>query len=915
MIARHVSVCHMLTGAMLVLLVCGTPAKAAPMGEAATKVHGISNNNGTLEIGKIGYDHANITPTGFSSTDVQPYASTEVETEAETATTSLPITIKEMALTEVAVVTELKGRDQQVIARELANEVASMKDVTVDDSDFVAATTFGTNFPHQMHTATTTITISPATETPIVPSGATESPAILGELVRAAAAANEILAAALNVATMAVSKINITTPATKVDVANLPTTLQPKAAPNTTSADNHEQVNYSEGLLETTEVNKWQHNDVENTEVNTAIPNYTTPPLGKENKAFGVSVSAEVNHKNLPVKELERIRENQTTIPIDIQKTPAESITKSAPEEATDLTDTDHEVSESMNIEKTKESQESLALSPPRSDKNFGTSTTDAENLVINIIDNIAIQTEPAVESTIYVASITTEKVNGTTETEDLKQVQQDQSLRETGENATEYAVRTTTTESLETLIAVESEAQVPNKIDFVSEKEVLETITTISEPTTIEDSSSNILSIASESILPTNKTITATTIERLTDENLTTETETNQQINYTTIAPVLVITTTGVLEEDMSSTESSDVKTSILETDNIAATEQSEMLVGDIQQTTTSSSPTLTSDSITETSDEQQTERSAKETTTVSAGELFTSFEKDEETAQNSLEAIKTTTNFIDGEITGTGIPLEENISTQSEISPTEASKNLANFKVFPNGAQQTTTEDITTLRNNAETTTYTTKAPATQPSEMDDTKTGTTTEIRETITATTEEELSTTIKTAENKLDSEDVAESEARAAAEVEEKPLYTSTVNEQLQQQRVVNESDSAKTTTNTIVTTEESAIEDADAATSTTTADIIATTTNLIPEVDVTTIILSTTPEQYITTTTTTTLSPMSLIVAEHEARSLDKTPPRVSRIVNEDGVEVLTGYSIVHQMQAAALAALATDGA
>uniref|UniRef100_A0A0K8UPF2 Zonadhesin n=1 Tax=Bactrocera latifrons TaxID=174628 RepID=A0A0K8UPF2_BACLA len=947
--ARHTLVCHMLTCALAALLLFGAPAKGAPMGEAAITAEGTSNKSGALEIGKIEYDFFNTIHTEFPSTDSQPYTSPKVETEAEMATTLLPMTMEEMALAEIAVVVaklattaaaELEGRDQveegyreqisrrakkdrqQDFARELTNVGASVEDVTVDDRGFVVATTFRTSFPHQIDTTTTTTPMSPTTSTAIASSITTESPAILGELVRAAVAANEILAAALNVATMAVPNINITTPTTKVDVANLATI---------TAVANHAQVNDSEVLLETTEMNAWQHNNVENIEVTSAIPDYTILPQGKKNEAlennaeYEAIISAEANEENLAAKELERIRLHQTTTPVDIQETTTESTTISAEEETTNLcnmdsvlspsrnlTDMDHEVSESMIIEKRKESQQSLALPPTSSDKNFENATPGGTNLVINTTDNIATQTEPVAEATTFVAPLTKEKINETTETEDLQQVQRDDPLRESGENASELAVRTTTTESLETLIAVESEARLPNKIDLPSEKESLETVTTTSELATIEDSSSNKLSITSESIWSTNETTTITTVE-----NITTETATNQQITYTTIAPIQVITTRGALEEDTITTESPGGKTNILKMYNVAVTERGKMLKDDIQQTTISYSPTYTSNSITETS---QTEHPALETTTVSAEELFTSFDKEEKTTQNSLVNLEITTKFIEEEITRTVIPLEENISTQREISPAEASTIQANFEVFPNTqptemSQQISTEDIMILNNNPETTTS-----AKQPSELDDPKRFTSAEIRKTLLATAEKELSTN-KT-ENKLDSKNVAESEASTAtttmAAIEEQTPHTSTVKEQLQQQNVVNESDSATITTNTAATTEESSIENVDVATTTNTADVIPTTTSIMPKLDVTTIILSTTPETDVTTstkTTTTTLSPMSLIVAEHEARSLDKTPPRVSRIVNEDGVEVLTGYSIVHQMHAGALAALVAAGA
>uniref|UniRef100_A0A034V885 ethanolamine kinase n=1 Tax=Bactrocera dorsalis TaxID=27457 RepID=A0A034V885_BACDO len=886
--ARHSKVCHMLTCALAALLVCGAPAKAAPMGEAAITAERTSNKSGTLEIGKIDYDIVNTIHTEFPSTDTQPYTSTEAETEAEIATTLLPMTIEEMALAEVALVVaklattttaELEGRDQvkegyteqirrsakkdrqQVFARELPNVGASVEDVTVEDRGFVAATTFRTSLPHQIDTTTTTTPMSPITST--ASSITTESPAILSELVRAAVAANEILAAALNVATMAVPNINITTPTTKVDIANLATI---------TAVANHALVNDSEVLLETTEMNTWQHNNVENIEVTSAIPDYTILPQWKKNEALknNPDDEAEANEENLPAKELEGIQQHQTTKPVDIQEATTESITISADEETTNLSnmdsvlsprrnlsDMDHEVSESMIIEKRKEPQQTLALPPPSSDKDFENATPDGKNLVINTTGNIATQTEPDAESTTFVASFTKEKLHESTETEDLKQMKKNESLRESGENTSELAVRTTTTESLETLIAVESEARLPNKVDFPSDKESLETITTTSELTTIEDSSSNKLSIASESIWPTNETTTIST-----DENLTTESATNQQITYTTIAPKIVITTTGALEEDMITTESPDVKTDMLKMYNIAVSERSKMLTEDIQQTTLSSSPTYTSNSITETS---QTEHPELETSTVSAEALFTSFDKEEKTTQNSLETIETTTKFIEEEITRTGIPLEENISTQSEISPTEASTILANFEEFPNAqptemSQQTSTEDITILYNNPETTTSTNKVSAKQPSELDDPKRLTSAEIRKTLLATTEKELST--KTTENKLDSEDVAESEASTAtttmAAIEEQPHHTSTAKEQLQQQRVISEGDSATITTNTAATTEESTVENVDVATTTTTADIIPITTSIMPKLDVTTIIISTTPETDVTTTTTTT---------------------------------------------------------
>ncbi|XP_067622837.1 mucin-22 [Eurosta solidaginis] len=92
-------------------------------------------------------------------------------------------------------------------------------------------------------------------------------------------------------------------------------------------------------------------------------------------------------------------------------------------------------------------------------------------------------------------------------------------------------------------------------------------------------------------------------------------------------------------------------------------------------------------------------------------------------------------------------------------------------------------------------------------------------------------------------------------------------------------------------------------------TTTTTAAQETTTTTTTTAVPETTTTTTPVPE----TTTTTTLSPMSLIIAEHEARTLDKTPSRVRRIINDDGVEVLSGYSIVHRIHAAAWAALAEE--
>lgn len=808
--------CHTLTCALLALIGCGcAPAKAAPMGEPATTVQGSVT---TLEMSKVGHDLANTIAIGVSSIGVQPYASTDVDIEAKLAPTSLPMTNEEMALAELAAVVgdlattsvaELKSRDQgkeekkqirrraeedrqQVIARKLANVVEAMEGVTISDSDFIAATTFKTSFPHQINNTATTTTISQTTATSLVPLTATESPAVLAELVRAAAVANEILAAALNVATIS-------------------------------------------------------------------------------------------------------------------------------------------------------------PLPPPSSNKDFQNSTPDDGNLVTNTTDDMMAQTEPAVESTTHVDAVTTEKVNETTEIEAMifkgvKKEHKDQGLSE--ENATEHAVKPTTTESLETLIAVESEARIPKNILIPEEEALQESTTTIPEITTIEYNSSYKLPMVSESILTTNEAITVTAPS--TEETLPTETTTNQQVTCTTVASLLGITTTGAQEEVMATTESPDLKKIILQTDNIAPPEQSEKLVNTVQQTTTSSNPIDSSNSITETSYEQQTERPAVETTTVFAEEFSTSTENNKETAQNSPEVIDATTSFIEQKITGTRISLAENTATQnaepmheierlptessrsstdapllsitttlaSEVQHSEASTNQANFELFPNAeliefSPQITTEGviITTLRSSSDTKTSANKASAIQLPEMDG-------------TASTEEVLNATVTNIVKTVESEDVVDPEVKivtTVALIEEQPLYATKVKQQ--QQLVANESYSATTTTNTIVTTEESTIEDADVkssaaviTTSKTTVDIIVTTPST-SEVEVKTLISTNTPEPDTTSTTTTTLSPMSLIVAEHEARSLDKTPPRVNRIVNEDGVEVLTGYSIVHHMHAATLAALATEGA
>uniref|UniRef100_A0A0A1WUY2 Zonadhesin n=1 Tax=Zeugodacus cucurbitae TaxID=28588 RepID=A0A0A1WUY2_ZEUCU len=988
MISRHVSVCYSLTCALLAFLVCAcAPVRAAPTGEPDTAAQGSA---ATLEVSRIRYDLANTIPIGFAAANAQSYVSTDVDTEAEVAPTSLPMTNEEMALAEVAAVVaelattaaaELKVRDQgedvakeqlgnsrsvkadrqEVNAPELANVVEALDGVTVNNDDFITATTFRTNLPHQINTTPITTTISPSAAHPIAPSTATESPAILDELVRAAVAANEILAAALNVATMAVTNINATVATTTTQGApNLATTLQPEAASSTTAVADQAQMSDSEILPEPT---AWQPNEIEKlstttiAEVTTAIPDYTTTSAAVADKPTdNASVSIEVNDDTFFVKELE-------TTPIDIQETTIASKEKSAAAETTDfskvggltnsdedpkrtLADADNEVSESMRIEKSKESQETLSSPPPNRDNDLENSTSDAENLVINTIGNIMTQTEPVAESATDVVPVTTENLNETAEIEELKF--EEDKIEQKGEGDENM---TTTTESLETLIAVESEARVPSKSVLISEKDALEeTTTTTPQQTTI----------MSESIMATNEATTTTTAAT-TEKDLLTETTTIEATTNTTVAPTILITTTGAQEGNIATTESADIKT-----DGPSASEQSEKLEEAIVETTTPTSPTDVSNIITEASDENQivaittSKLPAAEATTIFEEELSTSplalTENYKETAD-----IETSTNSIEEPITVTRIPFIENtyiqstesiptttepLSTESSRSSTDAptlptittlateeiqhlevSANQANFEAFPNAAltevspQITTqrTEDITTttLSTSPETTTTSsaTTAPEIEDTILGFTKVDSTAQIREQMPTTTEEVLGTTIITTEKTTKSEDAVEPEAKTdtttVATIEEQPFHMTTEKED----------DSALTTTNTIVAREESTTDDADVtssaeALSTTTPITADITTVSTPEVEVTTTISTTTPEPDITTTTTTTtLSPMSLIVAEHEARSLDRTPPRVSRIVNEDGVEVLTGYSIVHHMHAAALAALAAEGA
>uniref|UniRef100_W8B8J6 Zonadhesin n=1 Tax=Ceratitis capitata TaxID=7213 RepID=W8B8J6_CERCA len=517
-----------------------TTAYAAPLNEPTASTTTPEGLAATLEISKLDADLSNSIPNGFASADgatLHPYASTEVDTVAELAPTSLPMTKEEMALAEVAAVVaelatttaaELKVKEEgkyaedeleamqriwrnaeeakrQVIAHEIANAVDTLEGGRLsDEKDFVTVETVDT---------TTTMT----------PTATTESPQILNELVRAAAAANEILAAALNAANLAATSTNMTNATAVVANENtIATTVQPVRAINTEAgsvdglAAATARVNDNEGLSEAVDAVTWRPN-VSKTkatnvgvEVNgektiatattaaTTVERVSTDTTGDLNVSFGAG----------GVQEFEKLPEIPTTT------TTIASITNSADEvvneqpnvepilwragdfllehsdsalnkeemptelmEVTSEESTEHtKTKEFENAERAMESLETTPISgdiSPQSTelpKDFEASTPHPNNGA----DGAVVRTQTnIVETANQVAPQATDTDKEFSETQiaevvEVKQAQIAQDDSEVNETTTSSTSENsnlipTTTEPLETLIAVESEAQKPN--------------------------------------------------------------------------------------------------------------------------------------------------------------------------------------------------------------------------------------------------------------------------------------------------------------------------------------------------------------------------------------------------------------------------------------------------------------------
>ncbi|CAD6999413.1 unnamed protein product [Ceratitis capitata] len=1055
-----------------------TTAYAAPLNEPTASTTTPEGLAATLEISKLDADLSNSILNGFASADgatLQPYASTEVDTVAELAPTSLPMTKEEIALAEVAAVVaelatttaaELKVKEEgkyaedeleamqriwrnaeeakrQVIAHEIANAVDTLEGGRLsDEKDFVT-----------VETVDTTATMSPT--------ATTESPQILNELVRAAAAANEILAAALNAANLAATSTNMTHATAVVANENtIATTVQPVRAINTEAgsvdglAAATARVSDNEGLSEAVDAVTWRPN-VSKTkatnvgvEVNgektiatattaaTTVERVSTDTTGDLNVSFGAG----------GVQDFEKSPEIKASTQLNVQEKPTTtttiaSITNSADEVVneqpnvepilwragdfllehnhsalnkeempTELMEVTIEVAESTEHTKTKElasaerAMESLETTPVSGDispqstelpKDFEASTPHPNNgahrEVVRTQTNI-------VETANQVAPQATDTDKEFSETQiaevvEVKQAQIAQDDSEVNETTTSSlseipTLIPPTTEPLETLIAVESEAQEPNTIISTAWNELEKTATTTTpEVATVAENVAPLQPTYSElnhqqvitTITPDEKeAATESAYEIHSDISLTTNTTpaaAQHENSFTTgnSADQAESTTTSLASNQHTTTPIS-TQTELpkiseaVATDALPITTEHSVAAALEISLDTRQLPTTTLSAAVQHADTTQFSGGTEETTTpaeattIPSEVLQATSAASHQITESTAERIQATTYLIESKDSSTDVPLAPFTTTTATIEElpepevTTRQPELEAYAVVVGSTEipQSVAVPSLEITNTADTLTATLSSGSAGVS---------TTETATTLTAIESAVPDMTTPAAESgELHTETVeravevktveADPVTTNSALVEEQPLHIRTTTEPQQQAYSGSDGESESesiTTPTTAGKTEEVECEtvtttnipnQVDITTTTTTTtttstpehEIIAITTTSPPETTTITTTTTTTsaPEPELittttttsqpettttTTTTTTTLSPMSLIVAEHEARSLDRTPPRVSRIVSEDGVEVLTGYSIVHHIYAAALAAFEAGGA
>ncbi|XP_017493063.1 PREDICTED: mucin-17-like, partial [Rhagoletis zephyria] len=429
-------------------------AQTAPAGEPTAVAEGLA---ATLEISKLSAESANSITTDFSAVNVenaQPYATTEVDTEAELAPTSLPMTSEEIALAEVAAVVaelttaaaadikaqeqasdeerqwQVRRRAEEAKRQAIEREIASAVEMLEDEKDSGAVTTLTTSFADVIGTTTTA---QPTTAAPTT----TVGPVILNELVRAAAAANEILAAALNAATMAGTNITIATTA-DVASADTTTTTKPDRATNTELAigDGLLAVSDSETLPEG-EVT-WQPSEIETTSIATtttkAIMNIETADAATTIPITTIAsetthseptpianISNEINGDNLLDKSLESEgwREAVTNSPQQLVVTVRPKVS-AEPTTTTLVTEGTTETLEAQSNTETVSSLDSAALlehfnkSPDSEDTKYSMESVDHEGAESKKV----ITTKKAEESTETTPPTAENEVEG--ETKDL---------------------------------------------------------------------------------------------------------------------------------------------------------------------------------------------------------------------------------------------------------------------------------------------------------------------------------------------------------------------------------------------------------------------------------------------------------------------------------------------------------------
>ncbi|XP_036329215.1 mucin-17-like [Rhagoletis pomonella] len=1147
MLTLHALSGYRLPCVLAVLLYFSMPAaQTAPSSELTAVAEGLA---ATLEISKLSSESANSISTDFSAANVenaQPYATTEVDTEAELAPTSLPLTSEEIALAEVAAVVaelttataaDIKAQEQasdeerqwQVRRRAdeakrqaIEREIASAVEMLEDEKDSGAVSTLTTSFADVIGTTTTA---QPTTAAPTT----TVGPAILNELVRAAAASNEILAAALNAATMAGTNITI---ATTADVASADTTTTPKPdrATNTELAigDDLLAVSDSETLPEG-EV-AWQPSEIETTSIATttkkAIMNIetadaaTTTPITTiasetthSEPTPNANISNEINGDNLLDKSLESEgwREAVTNSPqqlvvtvrpkVSAEPTITTLVTEGTTEtlEAQSNTETvssldsaallehfnkspdseetkhsmesvDHEGAESKKVIRTKEAEESTETTPPTAENEVEGETKDLPMAVLaatNARQVAETAADAAIndEATQQATSNKNERKHSSTsepipvensiraEEFEIAKVEEVKRANLRGEsnqpNAVENEITTTpnsqayltpdTTDPLETLIAVESEARAPNKyLNAIREEVGDETVaTTNAVPEAITTAEYNSAEVAAD-------TATTTPESTLVEEKFAAESTMSPAVAVTTITPVEDTITKAPIEQNVaneSQKETENDPKAIISTSTITNTDEETTAAisnGDSLVTTTTSK-TTTEAAVAEkelTKDQRIDIQEGLAKTT----EMIT---KDEETSQTWARATESTSDpeaivsvteptvtYLEERVQGDIVPATESVRSSTdvplaafttmphsteELLHAEATTEKGDLGTISSGGSREKVRESTTLNSNtaenapAEPTDLPETSAVESESILSETTAATkATELPESTTAAGEEisavaeaglpaTTTTKIETETETLAATEQLEAELGTTTEaaLAEQPLYrrtldaqrhggseyasateltnvvsvavaetteatttvgttevgttiaaittttttagadaagstfaVATTNASVADTTTTTKISEPETTTTTTTTTKTPALE----TTTTTTAEpeTTTTTTTTAPAPETTTTKTTTTPAPETTTTTTTrtttsapettttittTLSPMSLIIAEHEARSLERTPPRVSRIVSDDGVEVLSGYSIVHHMHAAAMAALAAAAA